>query len=902
MSSTTTMNSSSNTPNLRPSEHVTPSRPHSPDTNGTNSATGTWTSSIRTPIALTRKDENQYHTHVTAHRSWIVPIIGALLAAAVILLNSANLIDVYGNIFIWSAAAIPAALLGVCIALAAISPTLRLWWQIVFLIVAQFLAGPMIALNDTTIAHILPSLQTLSQGFTQTFGSFKYIIAVIPPIGSTSGSLMALWTLNLWTSFLAGVFAVSANNTINLITVLPLGLNLVASALLGTDQGTLRPLCSIMAMFALIFWLSWRWHSLDMRRPISAAIIIVISVALAFGAASVIPEHRLILRDHYDPPFDPHQYTSPLSGMRSYVKYHKKEMLLTVSGLPAGTPVRLAVMDRFDGNVWNLSDSTDASDSSDYRKIGSGIPTTADGSHFNATFKVHKGFSEQWLPLVGDASSIDFGSNDLYYNTGTHSAIAPNTSLGGRTYTESGIVPHVPTQQQIVRASAQNITQPETKDVPNSAGSLAPALTGKQHTDGATAQTLATALKTKGWFSHGLAGDYPSLPGHGNFRIGSMLGGSAMVGDSEQYASAMALMARQLNLPSRVVLGFIPKDKEGDISKARTTTNEDGTTRTDFTGNDIEAWVEINLKGYGWVAFYPTPKETKVPNKNQDLTPPNPKTLVRQPPVPLVDPLHDQNQARDQSALDGADVDNQNRNATLIRIIAIAKKVAVYGSPLWTILIICGLIMLIKATQLAIMARRGSSKERIVSGWKAIDMLAKQSGIVTSGTRRQQVMQIHNAFSTSTEKTSTSITGKSVKAQRQHGIPAGSIDLNQLKLLSREADWVAFSGKELDETDSLAYWKRIQTMRKAILAAQPRMRRIATRLSLKGVFHMPNLQRFKPKQLLSKNRRAKFDDASSTTATAVRPDTISTNTANGTAILTGERLKPRDTEKKGHRL
>ena len=29
----------------------------------------------------------------------------------------------------------------------------------------------------------------------------------------------------------------------------------------------------------------------------------------------------------------------------------------------------------------------------------------------------------------------------------------------------------------------------------------------------------------------------------------------------------------------------------------------------EFTGNDVTAWVEIKLDGYGWVAFYPTPKE-----------------------------------------------------------------------------------------------------------------------------------------------------------------------------------------------------------------------------------------------------------------------------------------------------
>ncbi|WEV47109.1 transglutaminase domain-containing protein [Bifidobacterium sp. ESL0690] len=852
-------------------------------TTGTNT-TGTWASTTRAPIALTATSNGQRQMFVTVRRPWATAAIGALLVLVAVCLNSANLIDVYGNVLVWAMAAIPAALLGVLIALAGVNPALKLWWQIVFLVLAQFLVGPIIALNDTTIAHIVPSLKTITQGFTQTFGSFKYVIAVIPPLGNANGSLMALWTLNLWTAFLAGVFAVSVSNKINLITVFPLALNLVVSALLGTAYGTLRPVCGIIAMLALVVWLAWRWQSLDIRRPVSMAIIIVLAVGLSFGATLIVPQHRLTLRDRYNPPLDPHQYTSPLSDMRSYVKYHKKETLLSVSGLPAGTPVRLAVMDRFDGNVWNLSDSTDASDSSDYRKIGSGIANTTQGEHFKATFKVHRGFSEQWMPLAGEATSVGMNTQDFYYNMGTHSAIVPNTALGGQTYTESGVIADIPSQQQIIHAHAQRITQPEARDIPDSASRLAPALTGKQASDGATAATLATALKTKGWFSHGLAGDYPSLPGHGNFRIDSMLGGTAMVGDSEQYASAMAMMARELNLPARVVLGFIPKDKDGNISKARTTHTKNGVAQTDFTGNDIEAWVEINFKDYGWVPFYPTPKETKIPNKNQDLTPPNPKTLVRQPPVPLVDPLHDQNQARDQSSLDGADAGDLNGNATLMRILAIAEKVAIYGSPLWIILIICGLILLIKAIQLAVMARRGSSEQRIAAGWRAIDMLADQSGIKTSGTRRHQVAQIDKALKTVNEGAATAAasaamapitaqatTRKAQKAaekaaKKRKPFKGHPIDLGQLQLLSREADWVAFSGKKPEETASEDYWKRVKAMRKAILADQPRMRRLRTRLSLRGVFHMPHVDLSRLKKAGSANAAGAAGHASSANA------------------------------------
>lgn len=75
-----------------------------------------------------------------------------------------------------------------------------------------------------------------------------------------------------------------------------------------------------------------------------------------------------------------------------------------------------------------------------------------------------------------------------------------------------------------------------------------------------------------------------------------------MVGDSEQYASAMALMARDLGLPSRVVLGFLPKNEDGEITDARTEKTSGNGTKIEFTGNDVTAWVETNCRaGMGGV-------------------------------------------------------------------------------------------------------------------------------------------------------------------------------------------------------------------------------------------------------------------------------------------------------------
>ena len=66
------------------------------------------------------------------------------------------------------------------------------------------------------------------------------------------------------------------------------------------------------------------------------------------------------------------------------------------------------------------------------------------------------------------------------------------------------------------------------------------------------------------------------------------------VGYCEQFAAAMAAMGRALDIPSRVVVGFL-----------------DGTTQPDgrilYTSDDRHAWPEMYFSGVGWVRFEPTP-------------------------------------------------------------------------------------------------------------------------------------------------------------------------------------------------------------------------------------------------------------------------------------------------------
>jgi len=63
------------------------------------------------------------------------------------------------------------------------------------------------------------------------------------------------------------------------------------------------------------------------------------------------------------------------------------------------------------------------------------------------------------------------------------------------------------------------------------------------------------------------------------------------------YATSMAAMARTLDIPSRVVLGFLPGSKSPRGAG------------TDFTVSihDLHAWPELFFDGIGWVQFEPTP-------------------------------------------------------------------------------------------------------------------------------------------------------------------------------------------------------------------------------------------------------------------------------------------------------
>jgi hypothetical protein len=66
-------------------------------------------------------------------------------------------------------------------------------------------------------------------------------------------------------------------------------------------------------------------------------------------------------------------------------------------------------------------------------------------------------------------------------------------------------------------------------------------------------------------------------------------------GFCQQFATAMAVLARALGYPARVAVGFTPGTFDAETGAWRVSTR------------NAHAWVEVLFPGYGWMAFEPTP-------------------------------------------------------------------------------------------------------------------------------------------------------------------------------------------------------------------------------------------------------------------------------------------------------
>ncbi len=251
---------------------------------------------------------------------------------------------------------------------------------------------------------------------------------------------------------------------------------------------------------------------------------------------------------------------------------------------------RLASLDSFNGQIWGADNkySRAAGDLPDDFGVNADVEVTT--QEFTIT-----NLGAVWLPAAYEARSIVSASTDSISYEPTSGTLIVGRDLESSDELTYTLESAIPTFLPEALAAAPNAYPPEILDrylgLPDDFSPVATELAFEITRGAENDYEKALALQT---FFREFDYSLDVGPGHSSNRIDAFL--EARIGYCEQFAGSFAAMARALNIPSRVAVGFTWGEEDP---------NDPGLYRV--RGEHAHAWPEIYIPGSGWVAFEPTP-------------------------------------------------------------------------------------------------------------------------------------------------------------------------------------------------------------------------------------------------------------------------------------------------------
>jgi transglutaminase-like putative cysteine protease len=584
-----------------------------------------------------------------------------------------------------------------------------------------------------------------------------------------------------------------------------------AGVLLGTEEAYFAAVRGITFACIALIWLGWRRRDSSQvalaggaqmlrRKVVGTAIVVVAAGAVgALVGGLIVPpsEDRFVLRENIDPPFESLVYPSPLAGFRQYTKDYVDTTLMTVSGLQAGQRIRLATMDTYDGVTWGVAGAEQSSDSSgQFRLVGRTIPEAplVTGSAQSTLDVTVAGYNDVWIPSTGYADEISLSDalsvndEDVRYNEATGTGVLTSGLGSGDSYTVDAVQQDLPAPEALVDVPVAAIAPSAVSRIPDPVIAKAAEISNTASTPYEKLQAIEQWMVTTGFLSHGTASDQaPSRAGHGADRMFDMVTLPTMVGDEEQYASLFALMARSLNYPVRVVMGFAPEVSAGG--------------QVTVTGDDVTAWVEVAFDGVGWLPFYPTPDETDVPQDQVPKPQTEPQPQVRQPPRTDTEP--------DDlvTAVEIDDSDDEENNPfivpTWVYILGIALAI-----PIVLLLIPLLVIGALKKRRLRRRRAAGTGDRAVAGAWdEALDQYSELGFDVPTRTTRRHVAD----------------------GLQGQVLDRGVTETTGLRSLAAHTDDAVFGGRAVTPEETDRVWTEALASVAIARAAVSRSRRFASR-------------------------------------------------------------------------
>ena len=268
---------------------------------------------------------------------------------------------------------------------------------------------------------------------------------------------------------------------------------------------------------------------------------------------------------------------------------------------PNPSYIRIAALNRFSDNEWSTGNrdipvENRADGAVPLPEIDRSVPRT----QYDYEVTGLSEFQSTWLPTQSVISQISAGG-DWRYDVETLDFLAADDDLdtSGLTYTFTSVALDLDSQMLADAASAAGEVDSSYRDLPTDLPTLVDNLALEVTRDYPSRYEKAVALQD--WFRKDGGFEY-SLdnvpPGNGPDELTAFLteGPNGRTGYCEQFASAMAAMARALGIPARVAVGFLDGEQVAP-----------GT--YEFSSDDMHAWPELYFNGAGWVRFEPTPSD-----------------------------------------------------------------------------------------------------------------------------------------------------------------------------------------------------------------------------------------------------------------------------------------------------
>jgi transglutaminase-like putative cysteine protease len=264
---------------------------------------------------------------------------------------------------------------------------------------------------------------------------------------------------------------------------------------------------------------------------------------------------------------------------------------------PRPAYLRISVLDQFDGEAWRPSErdipETNAADGT--LPAPPGLAESTSRTEHDYSFSVTTAFSSRWLPVPYPASVVR-APGDWRYDEDTLDVLGVGgTDASGIGYEAVGLTIS-PDPADLVNAGPgpQSLSSANT-ELPDSTPDWIQVQAEEVTAAGRSDFERAVILQE--WFREEF--EYSLDPGSGTSleQLERFLGTGedSRRGYCEQFATAMALMARTLDIPARVAVGYLRPDDQPDGSWV-------------YSSRDMHAWPELYFEGAGWVRFEPTPQ------------------------------------------------------------------------------------------------------------------------------------------------------------------------------------------------------------------------------------------------------------------------------------------------------